>query len=143
MKLTLLLIVLLAATPSFAEDKKPVEPAKPAEAGAEPKVYAPTELEALKAQKGKKILVEGTIALTGSNKADTIRYLNFTKNYRESVALVFFAKDGGGTFTKEKLSEYVGKKVRVNGELTEFNGALQIKVESFDQIKVLSSDPAK
>jgi hypothetical protein len=77
-------------------------------------------------------VIEGTIASSGANKADTIRYLNFTKNFRESVSLVFF----GGKVPKEKLSEYVGKKVRATGTLDDHNDALQIKVDNLDQIKV-------
>ena len=63
--------------------------------------------------------------------------MNFTDNFRLSVSLTFFANAGDGKFTKEKLAEFVGKKVRVTGELTEFNGMLQIKMTSIEQLKVV------
>ena len=119
-----------------AEPAKPTEPAKPAEPTGDAKVYAPTDLATLKALKGQKITLEGKIDNAGSNRAETIRYLNFTKNFRESVSLVFFVTGGGGAFTKEKLAEFVGKKVRVNGTLSEYNGNLQIRVTALDQLKV-------
>jgi hypothetical protein len=140
-----LALVLFTSFASAADEKpvadKPAEPAKPAAPAtpaapapaADAKVYAPTDLAALKPLKGQKIILEGKIVSTGSNKTDSIRYLNFTKNFRESASLVFF----GGAVPKEKLAGFVGKKVRVNGVLSEHNEALQIKVESLDQIKVI------
>jgi hypothetical protein len=119
-----------------AEPAKPTDPAKPAEPTADAKVYAPTDLATLKPLKGQKITLEGKIDNAGANRAETIRYLNFTKNFRESVSLVFFITGGGGAFTKEKLAEFVGKKVRVNGTLSEYNGNLQIRVTALDQLKV-------
>ena len=139
MKLAFILAVVLSASVALAADEKPVtpaaaQPAKPAATAAgEVKTYTPTDLATLKPLKGQKIVLEGKIAATGANKTDTVRYLNFTKNYRESVSLVFF----GNAVPKEKLAEYVGKNVRVNGVLSEHNEALQIKVESLDQIKVI------
>ncbi len=160
MKLTAFVLSALLGV-AVAEEKKPTEPAKPAEPTkpsepakpAEPakvadpakpaetptgeiRIYAPTDLEALKAVKGQKIVVEGVVAGLGANKTESIRYLNYTQEYRQSVSLVFFASTGAGVFTKEKLTEFVGKKVRANGILAEHNGALQIKVETLDQLKV-------
>jgi hypothetical protein len=139
-----ILIALLFGTVAVAQEKaaeKPAAPAKPAEAPAELKTYAPTNLAALKEVKGQKIILEGKIATSGANRTDSVRYLNFTLNFRESASLVFFVNAGGGTFTKEKLAGYVGKKVRVTGPLSEYNGALQIRMESLDQIKVIE-EPA-
>jgi hypothetical protein len=129
-------------TASPGQPGAPAEPAKtPAPAG-EVKAHAPTDLAALKPLKGQKILLEGKIVSSGANKADSIRYLNFTKNFRESVSLVFFANSGGGTFTKDALAKFVGKTVRVNGTLSEYNDALQIRIESLDQVKVIEETPA-
>ena len=137
MKLHTLIIAALLFTPlAFAEDKKPEEPAKPAEPAAD-KVFAPTALEELKPMKGKKVIIEGPIVVQGENKSGSIRYLNFTAKFRESVSLTFFTSGADNKFTKEKLAEYVGKKVRVTGELGEFNGSLQIKVTSLDQLKIV------
>lgn len=129
--------------PKAADPVKPAETPKPADpaAPAEVKIYAPTDLEKLKPLKGQKIVIEGTISGAGANKGETIRYLNFTKDFRQSVSLVFFSNLGN--FSKEKLAEFVGKKVQANGTLSDHNGALQIKVESLDQIKVQTAPPAQ
>ena len=149
MKILFAIAVALIAPLAFAEEKKPAEPAKPADPAkpAEPaksetpaaadKVFAPTALVELKPLVGKKITVEAPIVVQGENKTGTVRYLNFTTKFRESLSLTFFASAGDGKFTKEKLAEFVGKKVRVTGELGEFNGALQIKMTSLDQIKIV------
>lgn len=128
--------VLSFSSLAFAEEKKPAEPEKPAEIVAE-KVFAPTALDELKPLKGKKVIIEGPIVVQGENKTGTIRYLNFTTNYRLSVSLAFFTSATETPFTKEKLAEFVGKKVRVTGELGEFNGSLQIKIAALDQLKIV------
>ena len=79
--------------------------------------------------------MEGKLQRQGENKAQTIRYLNFTQNYRDSVALVFFVSKGAETFAKDKLTERLGKKVRATGKLAEFNGNLQIEIEKWEQLK--------
>ena len=145
MKLASILSIALSGSIAIAADEKPAT-AVPAEASktaetpaADAKTFLPTDLTLLRPLKGQKVNIEGTIAATGANKTDSIRYLNFTKNFRESVSLVFF----GDKVPKEKLAEFVGKKVRVNGVLEEYKEALQIKVASLDQIKVIEeSAPA-
>lgn len=140
MKILLTVAIALIAPLGFAEEKKPAEPPKPETPVAAPvaeKVFAPTALEELKPLVGKTVTIEAPIVVQGANKSDTVRYLNFTTKFRESVSLTFFASAGDGKFTKEKLAEYVGKKVRVTGVLGEFNGALQIKMTALDQLKIV------
>jgi DNA/RNA endonuclease YhcR with UshA esterase domain len=127
---TLALALSLGAL-TFAEDKPPAAAATPAE-----KVYEPANLKELKEQVGKPVIVEGTIAAQGENKPGSIRYLNFSKNYKDTISLVFMVSSGGDAFAKEKLAEFVGKKVRVAGTVGTYNEALQIKIEKLDQIKV-------
>ena len=136
MKYTLILITALASA-LIAQEPKPVTPAeaKPTTI-AEEKIYSATDLVVLRPLLGKKITVEGMVLSTSANKTETMRFLNFTKNYKEALSIVFFSNMGGGTFTKEKLSEFAGRKVRVTGTLGEFNGSLQFKMESLDQIKI-------
>lgn len=142
--------VLLSSVAAFGVDeaKPATTPAKTDAAdtktpAAGVKIYAASDLDGLKAVKGQKIVLEGKVHKLGSNKGETIRYLNFTADYHASASLVFFANAGGGTFTKEKLGEFVGKKVQANGTLSEYNGSLQIKIESLDQIKIVEeSAPA-
>ena len=137
MKYTVILIAALTSA-LIAEEPKPAAPAeaKPAAAAAEEKIYSVTDLVVLRPMLGKKITVEGMVLSTSANKTETMRFLNFTKNYKEALSVVFFSNMGGGTFTKEKLSEFAGRKVRITGTLAEFNGSLQFKMESLDQIKI-------
>ncbi len=121
----------------LAEEPKSAAPAAAKHAAvAADKIYAPTDIVTLKPLLGQKITVEGIVLSSSANKAETLRFLNFTKNYNEALSLVFFANMGGGTFTKEKLSEFAGRKIRVTGTLGEFKGNLQFKMESLDQIKI-------
>ena len=100
------------------------------------KIHAPTDLAALRRQLHRRVVVEGVVAATGQSRTGATSYLNFTKNYRESVSLVFF---GGrkNEFPQEKLAEFVGKKIHVGGLLDERSGALQVRVFELEQIKVL------
>lgn len=119
---------LAGTTPASAET--------PANAVAE-KTFAPTDLAALKAKMNRRVVVVGRIVAIGESKTGSVRYLNFTKNYRQSVSLVFLTSFKDKGFTKEKLGEYVGKTVRVGGLLSERSGALQIRVLDFEQIRPL------
>jgi hypothetical protein len=85
----------------------------------------------------RRVVVEGRIVGAGESKTGSVRYLNFTKNYRESVSLVFFTREKEKGFTKERLSGYVGRRVRVGGLLSERSGALQIQIFDFEQIRLL------
>lgn len=130
--LLILLAVALSAAPLHAGDK-PV----PKSAGVVEKIYAPKDLAALRAVKGQTVKVEGTIVKQGESKSATVRYLNFTENYKESIALVFMVAKGEGDFTKEKLTNYVGKKVRVTGAVGEYKDSLQIEIRALDQIRLV------
>jgi RecJ-like exonuclease len=105
------------------------------------KVFLPTDLDALRPLVGQPITIEGRLVRLGGNKGQTIRYLNFTQNYRDSVALVFFVSKGGDAFAKDKLTEWLGKKVRATGKLADFNGNLQIEVENLDQLQEIAETP--
>ncbi len=126
-----LLATLAFTLPAFAEDKS----AAPA-ATAGVAVFAPTDLAKLKEAPGKPVIVEGTIVARGANKSNTIRYLNFTRDYKEAISLVFFVSKGGEAFSEEKLAAFVGKKVRVSGTVGTYNEALQIKIDQLGQIQL-------
>ena len=99
-------------------------------------IYAPTDLAKLKPRVNRRVVIEGVIVATGKSRTGSTSYLNFTKNYRDSVSLVFL---GGkkNEFPQEKLVEFVGKKIHVGGILDERSGALQVRVFELEQIKVL------
>ncbi len=126
-------VLLCALAPVRAEKPRP---AAKAPAVAEP-VYSPTDLVKLRPRAGRRVVIEGRIVAAGRSRSGATSYLNFTKNYRESVSLVFLAGDGRGQFTKEKLDAYVGQKVHIGGLLEERSGALQIRVFSLDQLKLI------
>ena len=124
--------LILSTAPLRAEVKPP-----PAANAAVDKIYAPTDLAALRAVKGQTVKIEGTIAKQGESKTGTVRYLNFTEKYKESISLVFIVANGAGDFTKEKLTNFVGKKVQVTGAVGEYNNNLQIEIRSLDQLKLV------
>ena len=100
-------------------------------------IYAPTDLAALRKRLNHRVVLEGKIVAMGKSRSGSTTYLNFTKNYHDSVSLVCLAADGAGAFTKERLSEFVGKKVHVGGLIEDRSGALQVRVFELGQIKVL------
>ena len=135
---TLALIALtFSATPLRAEDKPAPAPAAPATPAAADKIYAPKDLAALRALKGQTVKIEGTILKQGESKTGAVRYLNFTEHYQEAISLVFMVSKGAGDFTKEKLTNFVGKKVQVTGAVGEYNNNLQIEIRSLDQLKLV------
>lgn len=140
-------LVLSGAGPAFAAEEAAAT--KPAEVAPAPeKVHLATELDALRPLLGKVVAVEGKLERLGANRGQTMRYLNFTADYRDSVALVFVTGKGGETFTREKLAEWLGKRVQATGQLAEHNGNLQIEIEKWAQLRELpepapAPEPAK
>jgi hypothetical protein len=127
MKPLLLLAAIVAFTPAaFGSDKKESKD-----------ILDPTKLSEVRARMGQEITVEGVIVRTGESKSKTHRYLNFTSLYWESVSLVFVIDKNPKEYTLEKLGEYVGKKVRAKGTVSEFGSGVQIMIDSWDQIKVV------
>jgi hypothetical protein len=94
-------------------------------------------LEQLRAHRNAVVTVEGKIERQGESKNGNVRFLDFKKDYREGFVLVFFTWKGDGKFTKEKLAEYLGKKVRATGKLTEYGSTMQIEVTSLDQLQII------
>ena len=125
-----------AALPPRAVSQ-PLPPAAAPPAVSGEKIYAPKDLEALRAVLGQTVKVEGTILKQGESKEAKVRYLNFTENYKESLALVFMVEKGAGDFTKEKLTNYVGKKVQATGMVADYKGNLQIEISALDRIKLV------
>ena len=135
MKIRVLLVAIALALPVLAEDKT-AAPALTAPTAPDGSMFAPTDLAKLKEMVGKPVVVEGRLTAQGENKTATIRYLNFSKNYKETISLVFVVDKGGDQFTSEKLGAFVGKKVRVSGTVGTYNDALQIKIDKLEQIKI-------
>ena len=139
-----LLALALATTPLRAEDKPAAPPAPPATTARTPpaapaadKVFAPKDLLPLRALKGQTVKIEGTILKQGESKTGAVRYLNFTEHFQDSISIVFMVSKGNGDFTKEKLTNYVGKKVQITGVVAEYNNNLQIEIGKLDQIKLI------
>jgi hypothetical protein len=101
------------------------------------KVYAPTDFAKLRPRLNHRVVLEGVIVATGGSRGGSASYLNFTKNYRDSVSLVFLGAAVAKEFPKERLAGFVGKKIHVGGLLEERGGALQMRVFDAEQIKVL------
>jgi hypothetical protein len=125
----------LSAIPGGAQ----AEPPKPRSAVpvVAEKVYAPTDLAALRKRLGRRVVIEGKIVATGSSRSGSTSYLNFTANYRDSVSLVFLGSSGANKISKDQLAAFVGKKVHIGGILEERNGALQMRVFELQQLRVL------
>jgi hypothetical protein len=113
----------------------------PARQGAVPvvveEVHLPTDLAKLRPRVNRRVVLEGVILAVGKSRSGATSYLNFTKNYRDSVALVFLGASVAKDFPKAKLVEFVGKKIHVGGILEERSGALQMRVFYPEQIRVM------
>ncbi len=83
---------------------------------------------------GQFVTVEGTIVRTrNTGKAC---FLNFHPNWRETLALVIFARNFDA-FPPEPEKLYRGKKVRVRGVIVKYEDRPEIILESPDDIEVL------
>ena len=100
-------------------------------------IYTPTDFAKLRPRVNRRVVLEGVIVATGNSRSGSTSYLNFTKNYRDSVSLVFLGASVAKDFPKQRLAEFVGKKIHVGGLLEERSGALQMRVFYPEQIRVL------
>jgi hypothetical protein len=91
----------------------------------------------LVAQANKPVVVEGEIQRQGVTKTGSVRFLNFAGTQRGDLSLVFFTKGGTEDVSEQHLNQYIGKKVRVSGEISLYNGEPQIVIKSFSQIQSL------
>ena len=100
-------------------------------------IYAPTDFAKLRPRLNHRVVLEGVIVATGQSRSGATSYLNFTRNYRDSVSLVFLGAAVAKDFPKERLAGFVGRKIHVGGLLEERSGALQLRVLYPEQIRVL------
>jgi len=98
-------------------------------------IVDPTDLPALSGQLGQTITIEGTPVQLSENRSQTAFYLNFTPDYRDSVALVMFLSNDPDGFTRQRLEPFVGQKIRVTGVLDQYRGNYQIKLNSRREIQ--------
>lgn len=138
----MMILAIIPMAPALEEAKgegpasETAEPAKPA-APATETVHDPTKADELRPLLGQTLTVCGRIVEYGESKSGDVRYLNYSKDFRRSVALVFFMTEGD--FPSDLLRGHVGKDVRVTGPLSEHKGALQIVVGSLSELKVQES----
>lgn len=97
----------------------------------------PTDRTELLSLVGQRVAVEGRIERQGENKTGTIRFLNFAGATRRDLTLVFFVNRGGDNFSTERLQSMIGRQVRVEGVVSEFQSNPQIEIDRLDQITVL------
>jgi len=96
---------------------------------------AADDLSALRDKLDSTVTVEGTVSGVGQSRSGTVRYLNFSRNYKSALALVFFTRTVD--VPRERLQEFVGKKVRVTGKLGEHEGQVQIVMDTLEDVKVV------
>ncbi len=114
----------------------PMTPAAPLPPGSV--LVQATNLPEAKTHIGSDIVLEGSVLSLSHNKTGDIHYLNFDRNYRNAVSLVFFASKNPAEFSPEKLQTFVGKHIRVRGALEEYKENLQIKVKGLNQIEIVN-----
>lgn len=107
--------------------KAKAETARPAAAGS-----ALTWQEAM-GRVGEQVVVEGTVVSVRIRKDKAPHLLCFGTNRQESLSVAIFDKKKFGNLQ----AEYQGKKIRVNGKVSIYRNAAQIKVTDLAQITIL------
>lgn len=133
----LLVVVVLAAIATFAFLKPAADSRLPAQVPLGAAVLSPDDRDVFLSRVGQPVSVEGVVGTSGISKSGTVFFLNFQGAKRGDLSLVFFLKDAGSKWDRDGLESLVGKRVRVSGTVTQFQGNPQIKIEDADQIKVL------
>jgi serine/threonine-protein kinase len=100
-------------------------------------VLDPQDKSSLMAAIGMMSEVEGTIVRQGQNRQGTIKYLNFSEDFKDTLTLVFFMRGNERVFTDEALRSYLNKRVRVRGQISEHLGSPQIVISDLSQIEII------
>jgi hypothetical protein len=96
----------------------------------------PTGRQALLSRLGEPVVVEGVIKEVTAGKVGGFRHLHFEGASEQDLSLVFFSTESP-VEQMQRLSEFVGHKVRVTGKVSEQNGVPQIFIDSFSQLETL------
>ncbi|MCX8093679.1 MAG: OB-fold nucleic acid binding domain-containing protein, partial [Candidatus Goldbacteria bacterium] len=84
---------------------------------------------------GEYVETEGEIVSSYNN--GKVCFLNFHKDYKKYLTLVIFASDFK-KFPDKPERYYLGKNVKVEGRLKEYQGRPEIILKTMDQIKILN-----
>jgi micrococcal nuclease len=84
--------------------------------------------------RGKRVIVEGKIVNTAA--ADSVNYLNFSKDYQNTLSLVIFNRDLN-KFDYQPAEYFLDKKIKVLGEIEFYQGSPQIIVDDPHDILIL------
>lgn len=117
-----------AEPPGLAEILRPEDSRKPIDAN---------DLVALRGKLGQVVLVEGVVTGANGTQKGDIRLLQFGQDYRTSLSLAFtqvnVRKD---VPSLEKLrAQFIGKRIRAEGTLTETQGTLRVLIDNMRQIQ--------
>jgi hypothetical protein len=88
---------------------------------------------------GRRATVEGTIV--AARKTERVCNLNFSANWRTDFSAVIFARHFS-KWPEDIEGAYRGRKVRITGTVTEYQGHPQIVVEAPSQIEVVAETAA-
>lgn len=83
---------------------------------------------------GHTITIEGKIIDVGSINEGSVNFLNFHKDWRGKFYMVVFG-ELAKTLPKSVEATFLGKTVRVTGEVEDHRGRPQIKILSMDQVQ--------
>jgi serine/threonine-protein kinase len=99
--------------------------------------YAPDDLEGLRKKLGDRVTIEGRVVASGQNKAKTLYYINFDRNYNKAITLVVRVQKFLEADQEAVLNNMVGKRIRYTGKVSEFQGRLQIFVDDIENVILL------
>jgi len=88
------------------------------------------------AREGKPVVVEGIVERVSSDKGGGFRRLIFAGTVEGDLTLVFYSTESPAELMR-RLSNYVGRKIRVSGKVNVQDGAPQIFVDSLSQLETL------
>lgn len=80
--------------------------------------------------------VETEGVIVSSYRGEKVCYLNFDKNYKETLSLVIFTSNIN-RFPEKPEKHYLNKKVRVEGRVKDYKGRVEIVLGSQEQIKII------
>jgi hypothetical protein len=96
---------------------------------------APAERQAVLARLGQPVIIEGVVKEIATGKGG-LRHLRFVEAGEKDLVLAFYSMENPVEQVRQ-MSEFVGRKVRVRGTVSQREGVPMIFIDSFSQLETL------
>lgn len=100
-------------------------------------VFRPDDLDGLKKNIGRNLIVEGEIVAAEANETNDIQYLRFSNKRDAAITLMCFFSDASWGTLAQNTQSLIGSRVRARGMVVEYKGTFRLRLSSANDVQVI------